>query len=225
METIQQFIHMFVQFIDVILHLDVHLNVWVTNFGPWIYLILFAIIFCETGLIVTPFLPGDSLLFALGALAATDNAYLDLKLLAIVLITAGILGDAVNYSIGRYFGIKVFNIQSRFLKKEYLEKTQAFYEKHGGKTIILARYVPIIRTFAPFVAGVGEMKYSRFFTYNVVGAVSWVLIFLILGNYFGNLPSVKSNFHIVIFAIIGISVLPMIIEVVRNYRQKTTKQI
>jgi membrane-associated protein len=196
----------------------------VTNFGPWIYLILFAIIFCETGLIVTPFLPGDSLLFALGALAATDNAYLDLKLLAVVLITAGILGDAVNYSIGRYFGVKVFKIESRFLKKEYLEKTQAFYEKHGGKTIILARYVPIIRTFAPFVAGVGEMKYSRFFAYNVVGAVSWVLIFLLLGNYFGNLPSVKSNFHIVIFAIIGISVLPMIIEIVRNYRQNPSKQ-
>jgi membrane-associated protein len=224
METIQQFLHMFLQFIDVILHLDVHLNVWVTNFGPWIYLILFAIIFCETGLIVTPFLPGDSLLFALGALAATDNAYLDLKLLAVVLITAGILGDAVNYSIGRYFGVKVFKIESRFLKKEYLEKTQAFYEKHGGKTIILARYVPIIRTFAPFVAGVGEMKYSRFFAYNVVGAVSWVLIFLLLGNYFGNLPSVKSNFHIVIFAIIGISVLPMIIEIVRNYRQNPSKQ-
>jgi membrane-associated protein len=224
METIQQFLHMFLQFIDVILHLDVHLNVWVTNFGPWIYLILFAIIFCETGLIVTPFLPGDSLLFALGALAATDNAYLDLKLLAVVLITAGILGDAVNYSIGRYFGVKVFKIESRFLKKEYLEKTQAFYEKHGGKTIILARYVPIIRTFAPFVAGVGEMKYSRFFAYNVVGAVTWVLIFLLLGNYFGNLPSVKSNFHIVIFAIIGISVLPMIIEIVRNYRQNPSKQ-
>jgi len=224
METIQQFLHMFLQFIDVILHLDVHLNVWVTNFGPWIYLILFAIIFCETGLIVTPFLPGDSLLFALGALAATDNAYLDLKLLAVVLITAGILGDAVNYSIGRYFGVKVFKIESRFLKKEYLEKTQAFYEKHGGKTIILARYVPIIRTFAPFVAGVGEMKYSRFFAYNIVGAVTWVLIFLLLGNYFGNLPSVKSNFHIVIFAIIGISILPMIIEVVRNYRQNPSKQ-
>jgi membrane-associated protein len=215
---------MFLQFIDVILHLDVHLNVWVTNFGPWIYLILFAIIFCETGLIVTPFLPGDSLLFALGALAATDNAYLDLKLLAVVLITAGILGDAVNYSIGRYFGVKVFKIESRFLKKEYLEKTQAFYEKHGGKTIILARYVPIIRTFAPFVAGVGEMKYSRFFVYNIVGAVTWVLIFLLLGNYFGNLPSVKSNFHIVIFAIIGISILPMIIEIVRNYRQNPSKQ-
>ncbi|MFZ4714997.1 MAG: DedA family protein [Bacteriovoracaceae bacterium] len=224
METINQFIHMFAQFFDIIMHLDVHLNVWVTSFGPWIYLILFLIIFCETGLIVTPFLPGDSLLFALGALAATDNAYLDLKLLAVVLITAGIIGDAVNYSIGRYLGPKVFKSQSRFLKKEYLDKTQAFYEKHGGRTIILARYLPIVRTFAPFVAGVGAMKYPRFLVYNIVGAVTWVLIFLLLGNYFGNLPSVKSNFHIVIFGIIGVSMLPIAIEFVRNYREKAAKQ-
>ncbi len=211
-----------IQFFDVILHLDLHLNAWAASFGLWLYPILFLIIFCETGLIITPFLPGDSLLFALGALAATENSVLDLKILAVVLICAGIIGDAVNYSIGRYFGPKVFKMNSKIFKAEYLEKTQNFYEKHGGKTIILARYLPIIRTFAPFVAGVGAMKYSKFFAYNVIGAVSWVMIFLLLGNYFGNLPQVKSNFHIVIFGIIIISMVPMIIEVVRNYRHKTS---
>lgn len=211
-----------IQFFDVILHLDLHLNAWAASFGLWLYPILFLIIFCETGLIITPFLPGDSLLFALGALAATENSVLDLKILAVVLICAGIIGDAVNYSIGRYFGPKVFKMNSKIFKAEYLEKTQNFYEKHGGKTIILARYLPIIRTFAPFVAGVGAMKYSKFFAYNVIGAVSWVMIFLLLGNYFGNLPQVKSNFHIVIIGIIIISMVPMIIEVVRNYRHKTS---
>lgn len=203
------------QFIDVILHLDLHLNSWVLQFGPWIYLILFLIIFCETGLVVTPFLPGDSLLFALGALCAMENSALNIWPLAALLITAGIIGDAVNYSIGKMIGTKVFQSKSRFFKQEYLIKTQDFYKKHGGKTIILARYVPIIRTFAPFVAGVGEMTYPKFFAYNIVGAITWVGIFLFAGFTFGNLPSVKQNFHIVIFGIIGVSVLPMAIEFFR----------
>lgn len=199
-------------FLNIILHLDVHLNAWVAQFGIWMYVILFLIIFCETGLVITPFLPGDSLLFALGALAASPDSVLKLIPLSITLIIAGIIGDAVNYSIGRYFGPKVFKTKSKFFKEEYLTKTQGFYEKHGGKTIILARYVPIVRTFAPFVAGIGKMSYPRFFAYNVVGAISWVLIFLCAGFYFGNLPSVKQNFHLVIVGIIVVSVLPMAIE-------------
>lgn len=199
--------------IDVVLHLDQYLNGWIVQFGPWIYAILFLIIFCETGLVVTPFLPGDSLLFALGALTAVENAFLRLPTLCVTLIVAAILGDAVNYSLGKAFGHKAFsNPNSRFFKKEHLDRTHRFYEKYGGKTIILARFVPIVRTFAPFVAGMAEMTYRKFAVYNVVGALIWVLSLTILGAFFGNMPAIKRNFSLVIVAIIVISVLPMIIE-------------
>lgn len=209
------------QFIDIMLHLDVHLNQMAMYFGPWLYVIMFLVIFCETGLVVTPFLPGDSLLFALGAMTALENSVLNLPVLAVVLIVAGILGDAVNYAIGRYLGPRVFSSEySRFFNKNHLLKTQAFYEKHGGKTIILARFMPIVRTFAPFVAGMGRMNYSRFAVYNIVGAFVWVLIFLIAGHFFGNIPAVKRNFHIVILAIIVISFLPVAIEFIKARRVK-----
>lgn len=208
------------QFVDIILHLDKHLNDIVASYGTWSYLLMFLIVFCETGLVVTPFLPGDSLLFALGALSASEGSVLNVWWLGILLITAGIIGDAVNYSIGRYLGPKAFHLNTRFLKKEYLTKTQEFYNKHGGKTIILARYVPIIRTFAPFVAGVGEMKYSKFFAYNVIGAITWVCIFLWAGHAFGGQEYVKKNFHVVIFGIIGVSLLPMIVEIAKAKMQK-----
>lgn len=199
--------------IDTILHLDFYLNDWIIAFGPWIYVILFAIIFCETGLVVTPILPGDSLLFALGALTMTANAALNLPLLCVVLITAAILGDAVNYAIGRFFGDKLFaNPNSKIFRREYLDKTHAFYEKHGGKTIVLARFMPIVRTFAPFVAGMGRMTYSHFALYNVAGALAWVLSITLAGAFFGNLPTVKQNFHIVVLAICLVSVLPIVFE-------------
>lgn len=201
------------QLLDIVLHLDQHLNEWITMFGPGIYVILFGIIFAETGLIVFPFLPGDSLLFALGALTAGDDAALQLPLLCTVLIVAAILGDAVNYTIGRHVGLKLFsNPNSRLFKREHLAKTQKFYDKHGGKTIILARFVPIVRTFAPFVAGMAEMKYRHFAIYNVVGALVWVLSLTVAGHIFGNLPIIKRNFHIVVVAIIVISVIPIAIE-------------
>jgi membrane-associated protein len=201
------------EFIEIVLHLDRHLNEWIILFGPWIYVVLFMIIFCETGLVVTPFLPGDSLLFALGALTVTQDAYLRLPLLCVVLCVAAILGDAVNYSIGRFFGEKLFsNPNSRIFRREYLDKTHRFYERHGGKTIILARFVPIVRTFAPFVAGMGKMTYRQFAIYNVVGGLVWVLSITILGAFFGNLPVVKQNFHLVVLAIIVISVVPIVVE-------------
>lgn len=208
------------QFIEIILHLDKYLNGIVASCGLWSYALMFLVVFCETGLIVTPFLPGDSLLFALGALAASEGSVLNVWLLAILLISAGVIGDAVNYSVGRYLGPKVFQMKSRFIKQEYLTKTQGFYDKHGGKTIILARYVPIIRTFAPFVAGVGAMKYRKFFIYNIIGAVTWVSIFLWAGHFFGGQEYVKKNFHVVIFGIIGVSVLPMIVEIARAKLKK-----
>ncbi len=212
-EFVSELISFLSHFIDVILHLDLYLNQWVGAIGPWMYVLLFVIIFCETGLVVTPFLPGDSLLFAVGALAATPDSTLSLPLLAVVMITAGILGDAVNYSIGRYFGPRIFHSSnSRWLNKQHLLRTQHFYEKHGGKTIILARFMPIVRTFAPFVAGIGSMSYPRFATYNIVGAIVWVLLFLVAGFFFGNIPAVKDNFHIVIFAIIIISFAPVAVE-------------
>lgn len=195
--------------VDLFLHLDVHLDNMAVSLGPWLYLILFAIIFCETGLVVTPFLPGDSLLFAVGALSAsTGNP--NLVLLLPLLIVAAVAGDAVNYWIGRVLGPKVFQREhSWLLNKKHLLRAQAFYEKHGGKTIVLARFVPIVRTFAPFVAGVGTMSYRRFWTFNVIGGIAWVALFLIGGYSFGTMPFVKSNFHIVIFGIIGVSVLPI----------------
>jgi membrane-associated protein len=198
---------------DLFLHLDQHLNRIVTDYGVWTHLILFAIVFAETGLVVTPFLPGDSLLFAAGALAALGS--LDLWLLVVLLTGAAILGDTVNYWVGTWIGPRAFSGNVKFLRKDYLERTHAFYEKHGGKTIILARFVPIIRTFAPFVAGVGAMSYGKFITYNVVGAVLWVGLFVPMGYFFGNMPTVKENFSLVILAIIALSVLPIALEAIR----------
>lgn len=195
--------------IDIILHLDVHLVQWVTFFGPWIYVIMFLVIFCETGLVVTPFLPGDSLLFALGALCAMDGG-LSLGILLLALTIAAILGNVSNYQIGRYLGPKVLQSNGRILKKKYLDQAQAFYDKWGGFTIVASRFAPIVRTFAPFVAGVGHMSYKKFLSYNVIGGIAWVFTFTLAGYFFGNLPSVKSNFHIVIFAVIAISLIPMV---------------
>jgi len=192
------------------LHLDVHLGEWINNYGLWTYVILFAIIFAETGFVITPFLPGDSLIFAASALAA--QTVLNPWLIFLIVTAAGILGDSVNYAIGHTIGPRVFKEDVRFLKREYLDRTHAFYEKHGGKTIILARFMPIIRTFAPFVAGVGAMTYHRFILFNVVGAAAWVGLFTFLGYNFGNIPAVKENFSLVILGIIFVSVLPPIIE-------------
>lgn len=208
----EQIIHFALQFIQIILHLDVHLTDWATWMGPWLYLTVFFVIFAETGLVITPFLPGDSLLFALGALGAADASPYSVHALAVILVTAGILGDFVNYSIGKYFGPKIFgNTNSRFLNKEHLLKTQSFYEKYGSVTIIIARFAPIIRTFAPFVAGIGKMNYSRFVVYNAAGSIAWVCSFLYAGYFFGNLPTVKRNFHFIIIAVIVLSLMPVII--------------
>ncbi len=204
--------------IDFILHIDRHLAELTAAYGPWIYGILFLIIFCETGLVVTPFLPGDSLLFVAGAIATQDA--MNVHLMVVLLIIAAILGDAVNYSIGRFFGAKLFaNPDSKIFRRRYLEVTEAFYDKHGGKTIILARFVPIVRTFAPFVAGMGHMPYRRFAAYNVIGAVVWVTLFSYAGYFFGNLPVVQSNLHYLIVAIIFVSILPGVIEVIRHRRR------
>jgi membrane-associated protein len=205
-------------FVDLFLHLDQHLNRIVTDYGVWTHLILFAIIFAETGLVVTPFLPGDSLLFAAGALAALGS--LDPRLLIVLLIGAAILGDTVNYWVGAWIGPRAFSGNVRYLRKDYLERTHAFYDRHGGKTIILARFVPIIRTFAPFVAGVGAMSYPRFISYNVVGAVLWVGLFVPMGYFFGNMPTVKENFSLVILAIIAISLMPIVVEAIRARRSR-----
>ena len=203
---------------DLFLHLDQHLGQLISQYGTWTHLILFLIVFCETGLVVTPFLPGDSLLFAAGTFAALGA--LDLWMVVLLLILAAIAGDTVNYWIGAYIGPRAFRGDIRFLRKEYLDRTHAFYEKHGGKTIILARFVPIIRTFAPFVAGVGAMSYPRFITYNVVGAVLWVGLFVLGGYFFGNISVVRENFTLVILAIIAISVLPIVIEARRARRRR-----
>lgn len=204
--------------IDFILHLDKHLAGIVANYGLLTYLILFAIIFAETGLVVAPFLPGDSLLFAAGALAALGS--LNIWLVVLLLIAAAIAGDTVNYWIGRYFGKKIVdNPKIPLINQEYIDKTEQFYVKHGGKTIILARFVPIIRTFAPFVAGVGNMNYSKFITYNVIGGAVWVSLFTLAGYFFGNIGFIKENFHYVIFAIIGLSVIPIIFEYIKHKRQ------
>ncbi len=203
---------------DFIFHIDKYLAIIIAFLGNWIYVLLFAIVFVETGLVVAPFLPGDSLLFATGALAGADM--LNVWVAYFVLLFATILGDTVNYWIGRYVGPKVFcRPKSRFFKKEHLEKTHRFYEKHGGKTIIIARFIPIMRTFAPFVAGVGRMRYGNFLFYNVLGAFIWVTVLLFLGFNFGGLPFVKANFEYVILAIIAISFSPMIIKYIKHKRQ------
>ncbi len=206
------------ELVDIVLHLDKHLNAWAADLGPWTYVLLFTIVFCETGLVVTPFLPGDSLLFAVGALSASEGSPIHPVHVALLLIVAAILGDAVNYTIGRRIGPRVFKEGSRFLKKEHLDRTHAFYEKHGGKTIILARFIPIVRTFAPFVAGIGQMSYRRFAVYNVVGAIVWVVLFVWAGWQFGKTPFVQKNFHYVILAIIVLSVLPGVFEFWRARR-------
>jgi len=204
------------QLAEIFLHLDRSLGGVIERFGSVTYAILFTIIFCETGLVVTPFLPGDSLLFAAGSFAAIGK--LDFPFLILLLSLAAFLGDTVNYWIGRKVGPKVFTRDDvRFLNKKHLERTRRFYERHGGKTIIIARFVPIIRTFAPFVAGIGEMGYIRFITYNIVGGVGWVCICLAAGYFFGGLPFVKQNFSLVILAIILISVMPAVIEFLREY--------
>jgi membrane-associated protein len=209
------------ELIDFILHLDVHLNSIIQNFGIWTYLILFLIIFLETGVVITPFLPGDSLLFAAGSFAALGS--LNVFVLFLVLSLAAILGDTLNYWIGHYIGPRAFSGNIRFLKKEYLDRTHEFYERHGGKTIILARFIPIIRTFAPFVAGIGAMDYPRFLFFNVAGALLWVSLFTFGGYFFGNLPFVQDNFTLVILAIIVISVLPGVFEFLRD-KYKSRKE-
>ena len=207
--------------VDVFLHLDRHLNEWAESLGPWLYVVLFLIIFCETALVVTPFLPGDSLLFAVGALAASEGSPIRIGLVIALLIVAAVLGDATNYSIGKYFGPKVFRWEkSRLFNPEHLARTQRFYEKYGGKTIVLARFVPIVRTFAPFVAGIGRMQYRRFAVFNVAGGVLWVVIFSVAGYQFGGLETVKKNFQYVILAIIAVSLLPIAVEILRARRAK-----
>lgn len=211
-----EFIHYVVDFI---LHIDVHLTELVAQYGMWVYAILFLILFCETGLVVTPFLPGDSLLFVAGALAALPTNSLDVHVMVFLMVVAAVAGDAVNYTIGRLFGARLFaNPNSKVFRRSYLDQTHKFYEKHGGKTIILARFVPIVRTFAPFVAGMGRMSYRHFALYNVVGALIWVLLLTYAGYLFGNVPFVQNNLKFVIVAIIVVSVLPAIIEVVRHRR-------
>jgi membrane-associated protein len=201
--------------IDILLHLDKHLDLVIRNYGFWTYGIFFLIIFLETGLVVTPFLPGDSLLFAAGAFAALGS--LDTKWLIVLLSIAAIAGDTLNYWIGYIVGPKVFSKEkSRFLNKDYLYRTHQFYQRYGGKTIILARFIPIIRTFAPFVAGIGSMTYGRFIAYNIAGGIGWVAIFVLGGYFFGNIPSIKQNFSLVIAAIIFLSILPGIIEFLRH---------
>jgi len=201
--------------IDIFIHLDKHLSVIIQDYGPWTYALLFLIIFCETGLVVTPILPGDSLLFAAGTFAAIGS--LEVLWLFVLLSIAAIAGNTVNYWIGYYIGPKIFHKENvRFLNKEYLHRTNRFYEKHGGKTIVIARFIPIIRTFAPFVAGLGFMNHWRFSIYNITAGMAWVGIFIFGGYYFGNLPVVKQNFTFVILAIIIVSVLPGVIEFLRH---------
>ncbi|HKA22499.1 MAG TPA: DedA family protein [Blastocatellia bacterium] len=207
--------------IDLFLHLDKHLNDVISQYGGWTYLILFLIVFCETGLVVTPILPGDSLLFAAGTFAALGS--LNVLWVFVLLSIAAIAGDTINYWVGYWIGPKVFHRENvRFLNKKHLDRTHAFYEKYGGKTIVLARFVPIVRTFAPFVAGIGRMSYWRFITYNVVGGIAWVAICVFSGYYFGNLEIVRKNFSLVILAILFISVLPMVVEYIRSRQTKNS---
>lgn len=201
------------QLLDVLLHLDNYLAAIIQTFGIWTYLILFIVIFIETGLVVTPFLPGDSLLFAAGTFAALGH--LNVLGIIILLSLAAILGDSVNYAIGKFVGPKVFQQDTRFIRKEYLDRTHLFFEKYGRKTIFLARFVPIIRTFAPFVAGIGEMSYPHFITYNVLGAITWVTLMTLAGFWFGNIPVVRDHFSLAILAVIGISLIPAIIETIK----------
>lgn len=215
MEVVSYLASALLKFADLFLHLDKYLGAVIQSYGNWTYLILFLIIFCETGLVVTPILPGDSLLFAIGMFAAAGA--IDLSTALPLLALAAILGDTVNYAVGSYIGPRVFHYKnSRIFRKEYIQKTHNFYEKYGGKTIILARYVPIVRTFAPFVAGVGAMSYPRFLLFNVAGGIAWVALMMLSGYYFGNIPVIKNNFTAVILAIVFISILPGIIGYLRH---------
>ena len=207
---------LFLSLIDFIIHIDEHLAVIIGDYGTWTYAILFLIVFVETGLVIMPLLPGDSLIFAAATFAAKD--VLDPWVLFLVMSVAGIIGDGVNYAIGNYIGPRVFTDDIRFLKREYLDKAHAFFEKHGGKAVILGRFMPIIRTFVPFVAGAGSMTYPKFALYNVIGAISWVGSFTLLGYFFGNIPAVEENFTYVIFGIIFLSILPPILEVLKERR-------
>ncbi len=207
------------KFLDFVIHLDKHLSALIQQFGLWTYLVLFVVIFCETGLVITPFLPGDSLLFAAGTFAAVKA--LHVGWLFVILSGAAIIGDTVNYWIGHFVGPKVFRKEKTlFFKKEYLDRTHRFYEKYGAETIIIARFVPIVRTFAPFVAGIGRMSYWKFISYNVIGGIGWVAIFVFGGYFFGNIPFVKRNFSLVILAIIIISVIPGFVEFLRHRREE-----
>lgn len=211
------------QFIDIILHMDTHLAELMVTMGPWLYVVVFLVIFAETGLVVTPFLPGDSFLFALGALSTVEGSTVNVWALWLLLTIAGIIGDGLNYHIGKFIGPKIFNKEtSWFFNKKHLLKTQEFYESHGAFTIVVARFLPIIRTFAPFVAGIGKMQYRKFVLYNIFGAFLWVSLFLFAGYFFGNMPLIKQNFHVVIFAIIIISVLPLVYEFIKSRRAANT---
>ncbi|MBX3020579.1 MAG: DedA family protein [Bdellovibrionales bacterium] len=204
-------------FMDMIQNMPAYLQVWAQNYGAGLYVILGLVIFAETGLVVAPFLPGDSLLFAIGALMAMNLPNLDIGTMMVVLSICAIAGDAFNFHVGQWMAPRLFkNYESKWLNRKHLDKTKAFYDKHGGKTIVFARFLPILRTYAPFVAGMSGMNYSSFLVYNVVGGLAWVISFLLLGYFFGNLPAVQSNFHYVIFGIIVVSVLPLVIEFVRS---------
>ena len=208
------------QIVDILLHLDRHLNAWAGQLGAWTYALLFLIVFCETGFVVTPFLPGDSLLFAVGALAAHPDSPINLVVACVTLCLAANCGDVVNYSIGRSLGPKVFSRESSWLlNKKHLRQAQAFYERHGRKTIILARFVPIIRTFAPFVAGIGRMTFGRFIGFSIGGGVLWVVLLTLAGYFFGRIPVVQKNFELVILAIVGMSVVPVVIHAVQSRRR------
>lgn len=206
---------------DFILHIDVHLNDIIIQYGTWTYAILFAIIFVETGLVIMPFLPGDSLLFAAGAFASRGS--LNPLLLILLLWAAAVIGDNVNYWVGSKIGPRAFEMNSRFFKKQYLEDAQAFYERHGGKTVVLARFIPIVRTFVPFVTGVANMSYGRFLVFNIAGGFIWITLFVLAGYYFGNIPAVAHNFELVILAIIVISILPMVYQYVKTRRRKRSR--
>jgi len=220
MAIINEIIQYLFKFIDLFLHLDKYLGAVIQDYGNWTYLILFLIIFCETGFVVTPILPGDSLLFAIGMFSAAGA--IDISKIWPLLVLAAIAGDNVNYAVGNYIGPKVFHYEnSRIFKKEYLLKTHAFYEKYGGMTIILAKYVPIVRTFAPFVAGVGAMTYPKFLMFNVVGGFTWVTVIMLSGYYFGNIPVVKNNFTLVVLAIVFVSILPGIIGYLKHRQSRT----
>lgn len=210
-----------INLVDFIIHIDKHLNALIQTYGSWVYGLIFLIIFLETGLVITPFLPGDSLIFAAGAFAGAGT--LNIILLFVIICIAAIVGDSVNYSIGHFFGKKVFQ-KTKLFKKEYFDKTEHFYEKHGSKTIILARFIPIIRTFAPFVAGVGKMNYAKFLAYNVIGGIAWVALCLFAGYFFGGIPIVKNNFTAAILLIIFVSFLPIIYKFIKH-KLKTTKKL